>query len=515
MAVLSVERPALAGGQSVEVVFQRNDASPGPSLSLVSALGGHSCIVVLAFTRPVATTTQIDVLSALRTALSSGAASVWQEGALASQARVEVAVAGTSMRLVADVTAFKGGGMSVDLQFANDRAMEGAGGTVAYTATVTMDGRQVARETVQQLQYQSWHREFATSADGGQGLGSPSAGWLNIKHDIAELSRVGTIADYDLSLKIPEETLEEYAAATSTSYWNSPLASNGVQEYMPGPGGRPDIGITTAHNTAWLISQDARAAAFAMGQAEAAGAVPWRYWDAANKTWLNAENYPKLWTDPRGGAGRPGDRNSTGPTQFFAWAGPDTWTPEAAHQPDLSFVPYVLTGERWILDNLLAQGAWNTVANWPDGERYNEVTGKYDLVVHNVQVRAAAWSLRQLENAAWAAPDGSKEQAYFRATADANWKWLVAQIPEWTARRATRFSPQPHARWRARPLAAGLPRLNGDLGRIAGQRGCADLSELDEELPHWPLHAAGERLQRARRSHLYSGCWSGRRARLL
>jgi Ca2+-binding RTX toxin-like protein len=50
-----------------------------------------------------------------------------------------------------------------------------------------------------------------------------------------------------------------------------------------------------------------------------------------------------------------------------------------------------------------------------------------------VQVRAAAWSLRQLENAAWAAPDGSKEQAYFRATADANWKWLVAQIPEWTA----------------------------------------------------------------------------------
>ena len=75
------------------------------------------------------------------------------------------------------------------------------------------------------------------------------------------------------------------------------MSANGVTQYMPQTGGRPDIGITTAPNAAWLMSGDLRAAEYAMGQAEAASAVPWNFWDAAHKAWLNIDNYKNVWTD--------------------------------------------------------------------------------------------------------------------------------------------------------------------------------------------------------------------------
>ena len=437
MAVLSVARPDLAAGQTAELVLSSGAAVSAPAIDLGQALTGHEFKVALAIQG--GQSLQVDALAALKSALAAGQASFWQQGPLATQARVEVPVAGTSLRLVFDITAFQGGGLGVDVQFANDRAMEAIGGNLAYTATITMDGRQVAQESVNQLQYQSWHAGFtSTGRDGGQGLGDPGAGWLNIKQDIAELEKLGVVADYDLNLPISEGSLNAKLLATEAAGWGEPLSNNNVLKYMPAAGGRPDIGITTEPNTTWLITQDARAAAYAMGQAEAAGAVPWRYWDAANGTWLNADNYPMLWNQGRAGTGTAGDPNAPGPTQLLDQSGRvDPWVPESAHQPDLSFVPYLLTGERWTLDNLLAQAAWNTLYNWPSsdqrGERYNTVTGEYDLVVRNVETRAAGWALRQLENAAWAAPDGSAEKAYFRGAADANWAWLVSQLPTWTA----------------------------------------------------------------------------------
>ncbi|RKK01411.1 carbohydrate-binding domain-containing protein, partial [Teichococcus wenyumeiae] len=250
--------------------------------------------------------------------------------------------------------------------------------------------------------------------------------WLNIRQDIAHLHETGAIANYDLGVAVDNSLLQSYAEATAAAGWGEPLSANGVTQYMPGVGGRADIGITTQSNTVWLMTQDIRAATHALGQAETASAVPWNMWDGANGRWLNTEDYPKLWTDGRGGTGTPGDASSGGLTQ----QGDEIsgWTPESAHQPDLSFVPYILTGERWMLDNLQAQAAWNVVSQWADmrGEDGN-------LLVQNNQVRGSAWALRQIDEAAWASPDGSAEQAYFSKVSDANWSWIVQQIPTWTA----------------------------------------------------------------------------------
>lgn len=427
MAVLSLERPTLGAGEAKSVVLVAETASAPAAapLDMASALAGHSFTVALTPTGGAAI--QIDVLQALQDALANGTASFWQSGPLATQARVEIMIPGGSQRLLFDVTAYQGGGFEVDAMFNNDRAMEAAGGRVAYGVVVTMNGRQVASETVDQGQYQNWHREFASNAtDGGQGLGSPDRGWLNIRHDIETLKELGVVPQYDTTLTIPETMLQSWQAATQSASWDDPLSARGLTQYMPTTGGRGDIGFTTQANAAWLISGDPRAAAFALGQAEAAGAVPWNFYDAANRTWLNTDDYPNLWSDPRGGTGRPGDPTSGGLTQQVD--GLTGWGPDTAHQPNLSFVPYVLTGERWMLDNQLAQASFNVMSIWPQPRQ-----GADDIVVQDVQLRAAAWSLREIEDAAWAAPDGSAERAYFRSVADANWRWLVSKIPEWTA----------------------------------------------------------------------------------
>lgn len=442
-AVLSLARPALAAGESLQVVLRAAEATASPVINLDTALNGRSFVVEI--TPQGGATQSIDVLAALRQAVANGTASYWQEGPLATEARVIVDLPG-SQRLVFDVTAYAGGGYSVQAQFNNDEAMGATGGTVTYTAVVRMDGLEVDRQTVTQAQYQNWRELYSSSeANGGQGLGDPSRGWLNIQHDIPYLQDTGAIARYDLDFGIAETKLAGWSTQMQGASWDQPLSANGVTQYMPMSGGRDDIGISTAANTAWLISQDPRAAAYALGQAEASTAVPWNFWDSGNGTWLNTEDYPRLWTDPRGGTGTPGNPNSGGLTQQVSTS--TGWSPDRAHQPDLSFVPYLLTGDRAILDSLYAQGSYNVMSLAPGGRLFED-----GIVVNGNQVRTSAWSLRQIQNAAWAAPEGSAEKAYFQDIADRNWAWLVEQIPSWTAMQGEAYGWVP-----------GVPSTNGEL----------------------------------------------------
>ncbi|MCU0924319.1 MAG: hypothetical protein MUF16_29200 [Burkholderiaceae bacterium] len=196
MAVLSISRPEIAAGQSLGVVVAAAPAAAASPVDIAAVISGHSFSVSIDFVgrAPV----NVDVLGALKTALADGSASFWQQGPLATEARVQIPVDGTSMRLVFDVTAYANGEISVSARFANDRAMEAVGGRLDYTVRIAMDGVEVARETVSQAQYQSWHRDFATGVDGGQGAGEPDAGWLNIRHDVGYLQQTGAVPHYDL-----------------------------------------------------------------------------------------------------------------------------------------------------------------------------------------------------------------------------------------------------------------------------------------------------------------------------
>ncbi len=428
MAILTMERPTLAAGQSVDVILHHGTVgSAAPGVDLAAVTLGHSFVVDLAVTgKPPM---QVDVLAALRQALADGTASLWQQGEFATQARVDVLVPNTSMRMVFDVTAYASGEIAIEAQFNNDRAMEAVGGRVDYTMKATMNGAVVREETVSQYQYQNWHVAFSSGTeDGGQGLGSPTSGWLNIRQDIDYWQETGAVPDYDTTIGVSDTLLSNYGRwVQNDPNWYEPLYNYNIQKQMGAAGGRPDIGLTTQQNAAWLMSQDARAASYAVGQAEAGSSAPWSYWDEANKTWVNTDNYPKIWADYRAGTGKPGDPTSTGLTQAPPGAS-SGWDVNISHQPNLSYIPYLMTGERWMLDNLNAQATWSILFQW--GVK-NLSDGGIQLV-DNTQVRAAAWSMREIIGAAFANPDGSGEKAYFEKITEDNWDFIIANIPRWT-----------------------------------------------------------------------------------
>ncbi len=419
LGALTLTAPPLATHRSAALMLMRVSASTTPALDLSATLGRYDLAVELTMrSGDRVTPYHLDARALLGRALAAGSGAAWLRGPQATEIRVDAPVGG-SMHLSLDIRGYADGTSRTDVLFRNDLAMQSSGGTVTYDATIRLGGRTVyARAGIRQFQYQSWHRL----------VWSTEAPPINVQHDVAALERTGLIAGYQLGGAAPAALADETAAMAQAD-WGAPLAANGVTRYMPTTGGRGDIGPTTLGNAVWLVTQSAQTAAFALAQADAAGAVPWQFWDPARGTWLNTDAYPDIWIDGRGGTG-----STTGLTQQIDAA--TGWTADTSHEPDLAYVAYLMTGSRRYLDLLNAQAAFSILYTWPDPLTRNRGEGN---VIRGNQLRAAAWSMRQIDEAAWINPAGSVEQAYFARIAAANWRWLAAQLPGWSEREGQTF----------------------------------------------------------------------------
>lgn len=135
-----------------------------------------------------------------------------------------------------------------------------------------------------------------------------------------------------------------------------------------------------------------------------------------------------MWLDGRGGQGNPDDKYTGGITQQPQ----DTkgWTPDTAHMPNLSSVPYMTTGRRFYLDQLHAQASFAMMAAWTAPRNaFDQVIGgkKWTgLAVFGNQVRGAAWSLRQFQESAYYGADGTFEKSHFERMVKNNVDFLLA-----------------------------------------------------------------------------------------
>ncbi len=428
MATITVMAPSLPARTATGAMLvhaHARTASPAAPVDLSTALRHYRLVVDLGFQNPDGSTSRVEVngVAALQAALRKGTASYWRRGPLATEALVNVPVRG-SFRLVFDITAFANGAFSSDVRFNNDIAMQPVGGTVIYSESIVQDGKTVSRHTrITQYQYQDWHTVVGTV---------PSSAQVNIQHDIAYLEQTGAIPYYDLHLGVAASILRQEAAMMASPGWEAPLSPNGITEGMPGVGGRPDIGPTTQWNAAWLMTQNPIAARFALGQADAAGAVPWHFFYPETGNYLTTEDIPNIWTDPGNPSGaivltQPLTRSSG-------------WTPDRAHEPDLPYLAYLLTGDQYYLDQLNAEATWSETSNWPDPSQRKDSQG---LVVQREEVRAGAWSLREIVEAAYANPPGSPMERYFRRMETNNFSWLMSQIPVWTAEQGQAYGYLP------------------------------------------------------------------------
>jgi hypothetical protein len=428
--VAALAAPGLRGGEGAAVLFGRTPGRAGP-FDALAALERRQ--VMLEIGPPGGQRWRSDLLALARHNLAVGEG-VWQVGPLAMQLRVTRMIpadsvgGATSLRLVADIAIQADGVLRVDAWLRNDIAMQRGGGQAAYDMRLLLDGRVALRaDGLVHPHYTGWGRCVTSRAGGAPATEPP-----HLRHDVERLADLGAVARYDLSTGVARTLLDEFTAETAAPSWTVPLGPRGIAQNMFVAGGRPDIGPTTRSQAAWLVSGDHRAAAHAIGQAEAAGSVPWHLWDPGGGDgrtggWLDTRRWPLLWTDPRGG-GRP-------PLGLLAQIPTDTgWAPDCAHQPELSYVPYLLTGRRAFLDGLQAQAAWCVMSQSVTlrGIPGQRVAGANVNVIRGNQTRGVAWSLRQLGNSAWASPDGGQHLPWVAAAEDGNWAWMRANLPAWT-----------------------------------------------------------------------------------
>lgn len=232
-------------------------------------------------------------------------------------------------------------------------------------------------------------------------LGNPQ---VRVTHNVPYLLDTKMIFNYDRDLVISETLLQYYTDSMSLMF---PMSSGLLVPDMSGTGGRPDIGPLPQFGAAALISQDKRALDIMYAHADFA-AGSWTTHRRDKSSGPGAERPLSIMYYPNATiyAG-PGDANniSTGGNEWFGNV--SRYGAETAHQPSLAYLPYLLSGDFYYLEELHFWTNWNHYQSNPEYRNYGLGLFKAE------QTRAQGWCMRTLSQAAGITPDAHPDKAHF------------------------------------------------------------------------------------------------------
>ncbi|MBS1228237.1 MAG: hypothetical protein H6R17_1514 [Proteobacteria bacterium] len=289
-----------------------------------------------------------------------------------------------------------------DLVLENDWAYAAEPGNLTYDLLVTQGDKTLLRQAAFTHHHHArWHRVLWTTGDAPQ---------AQVRHNMPYFLDSKATWNYDLSLKIPESVLADEAARLAKTD-AGPMGGAALTQYFPMTGGRPDIGPLPRWTALYLISQDRRAEAAMLANADAAATIPVHYRDSASDQPVNLDRHPGL-------ALRSGQ--STAKDAMPATANGETpWTVDVSHQASFAFIPYLISGDAFYLDETLFWAAWNMFSINPDYREHEKG------LVHPEQIRGQAWALRSIADAAYALPDRHPEKAYYSKRLSTNLAWYA------------------------------------------------------------------------------------------
>ncbi|HYH46869.1 MAG TPA: hypothetical protein VEG34_14395, partial [Thermoanaerobaculia bacterium] len=244
--------------------------------------------------------------------------------------------------------------------------------------------------------------------------GQPAA--VHVRPDVATLIRAGAVPRYD-----PRRQVTGRSAENLIVKWEERkrgvLQPGLLQHRMGTPGGRWDIGLLPAWTAIALLSGEEDAFRLMLDSGDRAGIFSVHYRDRKTGRPLSIDDHPTVTTiNPR--YSRETDRLPACPKELCN----SPFKPDHEHQPSLAYVPYLLTGDPFYLDEMEFWAAWNFVSL--DLSYRGREKG---LLKSQNQARAQAWMLRNLAHAAWIGPDADPDTAYFEAKLANNLDWYVAE----------------------------------------------------------------------------------------
>ncbi|MGJ9417839.1 hypothetical protein ACHAC9_08755 [Massilia sp. CMS3.1] len=299
----------------------------------------------------------------------------------------------------------------VDVVVENNWAYEPDPHNITYDVTITAGGKRVVdKQNLTHLHHARW-RTLAWTGE------APD---LHLRHDTDYLIDSRALPNYDRSV-----VMHYRALAALASSWNGPktepMGVGLAAPAMPGPGGRPDIGLLPGWGAAYLLSMDARAKRVTLGTADLAGSWPTHYRDKRTGLPVSLMDYPYMTL-----LGRSGDTRNpkTGKQEAFPPCRKDMCKspnkPDISHQPNLAYLPYLVTGDHYYLEELQFWAMYNVFSSNPGYRK--AVQG----LLAPEQVRGQAWGLRSLGEAAYITPDGHPLKRHFDTILDSNLAWYNA-----------------------------------------------------------------------------------------
>jgi hypothetical protein len=266
-------------------------------------------------------------------------------------------------------------------------------GNVRYDVSVSLGGEEVfARRNVDHGRLARWRKVFWW---GGE---EPP---LHVVHDVGYLAATGALPNYDRTLELPEpsQDLRRHLRREGPDY--DILGKGALTAYMGTTGGRWEIAPYPTWTVRYLLSMDPSEKALVLAGGDLAGSWPIHVRVRATGRVMSLEDRPEFWLDERG-RDRPAWKGDRHPPA----AGRVRLDPDLAHQPSLAYVPYLVTGDHYYLEEAYYWAAYCLIATWPH-PRQNERGLIYG------QIRGDAWALRNIADAAWIAPDRHPEASYF------------------------------------------------------------------------------------------------------
>jgi hypothetical protein len=257
--------------------------------------------------------------------------------------------------------------------------------------------------------------------------GAPSD--ADIAHDTEYLIASRAVPNYDQGFDIDPAAIAADVAAFETEIGDqSELPRDGIMgsglitEYMPATGGRADLAPLPRWAARYLLSMDSDAKAVTIGTGNQAGSFSIHYRDPATDRPISAENHPDITTHS----------NFTGrPTWLGCALCPSVYdvssrytSPDTAHQPSMAYLPYLVTGDHYFLEEMQFWTGWNPLGTDPSYRQREK--GLVDWQ----QIRARAWSLRELSRVAYITPDDDPMKGTWT-------RQLVANIEYFNARYVT------------------------------------------------------------------------------
>lgn len=291
-----------------------------------------------------------------------------------------------------------------DLTVENGWAFEPSPSGFTYDVTVESEGRTAySKAGLAHTHHARWRKVFWWGK-------APS---LDSRLDPAYLRSTRAVPWYDPALKPPEPALAGLAAAFD------PMSNGDLTSYMPATGAHPDIGPLPRSAALYLLGTDPRAKANVVANGAAGGSFQVHYRDKVRDLPVSIDDYPYMTL-----LGNPGDtRNpATGKSESFpaVTGGLEKHVPDDAHQPSIAYLPYLLTGDHFFLEELHFWAHWNLIQANPGYREREKGLLKW------AQVRGQAWALRTLGHAAYLTPDDHPHKASFAAKLRNNLAWYTA-----------------------------------------------------------------------------------------